>query len=118
MVEIRLDTFPALLEGRFELACWCPGCPTVATTDLAMLVREALGHASGRMTLDVYAHFVPTSQVSGAKVLASQLAANGKIIERSRALPGRSGPQLVDESGGRDRDRTCDPYHVKVVLYR
>jgi hypothetical protein len=22
------------------------------------------------------------------------------------------------ESGGRDRDRTCDPYHVKVVLYR
>ena len=20
--------------------------------------------------------------------------------------------------GGRDRDRTCDPYHVKVVLYR
>ena len=21
-------------------------------------------------------------------------------------------------SGGRDRDRTCDPYHVKVVLYR
>ena len=22
------------------------------------------------------------------------------------------------EIGGRDRDRTCDPYHVKVVLYR
>jgi hypothetical protein len=20
--------------------------------------------------------------------------------------------------GGRDRDRTCDPYHVKVVLFR
>ena len=22
------------------------------------------------------------------------------------------------KSGGRDRDRTCDPYHVKVVLFR
>lgn len=22
------------------------------------------------------------------------------------------------ENGGRDRDRTCDPYHVKVVLFR
>jgi hypothetical protein len=22
------------------------------------------------------------------------------------------------QNGGRDRDRTCDPYHVKVVLYR
>ncbi len=21
-------------------------------------------------------------------------------------------------NGGRDRDRTCDPYHVKVVLFR
>jgi hypothetical protein len=25
---------------------------------------------------------------------------------------------FLDEPGGRDRDRTCDPYHVKVVLYR
>jgi hypothetical protein len=23
-----------------------------------------------------------------------------------------------EEGGGRDRDRTCDPYHVKVVLFR
>jgi hypothetical protein len=22
------------------------------------------------------------------------------------------------DRGGRDRDRTCDPYHVKVVLFR
>ena len=26
--------------------------------------------------------------------------------------------RLSDENGGRDRDRTCDPYHVKVVLSR
>jgi hypothetical protein len=24
----------------------------------------------------------------------------------------------ISSNGGRDRDRTCDPYHVKVVLYR
>ena len=24
----------------------------------------------------------------------------------------------AEQDGGRDRDRTCDPYHVKVVLYR
>jgi integrase len=30
----------------------------------------------------------------------------------------RNLPHISDLSGGRDRDRTCDPYHVKVVLYR
>ena len=24
----------------------------------------------------------------------------------------------IEKNGGRDRDRTCDPYHVKVVLFR
>jgi hypothetical protein len=24
---------------------------------------------------------------------------------------------LFSENGGRDRDRTCDPYHVKVVSW-
>jgi hypothetical protein len=27
-------------------------------------------------------------------------------------------PKSLIGNGGRDRDRTCDPYHVKVVLYR
>jgi hypothetical protein len=27
-------------------------------------------------------------------------------------------PQMARLRGGRDRDRTCDPYHVKVVLFR
>ncbi len=26
--------------------------------------------------------------------------------------------KILLEAGGRYRDRTCDPYHVKVVLYR
>jgi len=25
---------------------------------------------------------------------------------------------LMKKHGGCDRDRTCDPYHVKVVLFR
>jgi hypothetical protein len=28
------------------------------------------------------------------------------------------GPYAFDMNGGCDRDRTCDPYHVKVVLFR
>ncbi len=27
-------------------------------------------------------------------------------------------PQIPSPNGGRDRDRTCDPYDVNVVLYR
>jgi hypothetical protein len=27
-------------------------------------------------------------------------------------------PIFSGSNGGRDRDRTCDPYHVKVVLIR
>ena len=26
--------------------------------------------------------------------------------------------QAIEQIGGRYKDRTCDPYHVKVVLYR
>jgi hypothetical protein len=26
--------------------------------------------------------------------------------------------ELTTENGGRDRDRTCDPYDVNVVLFR
>jgi len=32
--------------------------------------------------------------------------------------PGRVSETFQRISGGRYRDRTCDPYHVKVVLYR
>ena len=30
----------------------------------------------------------------------------------------KNGIDLISENGGRDRDRTCDPYRVEVVLYR
>ena len=34
----------------------------------------------------------------------------------ARVIPEMLGKQRV--GGGHDRDRTCDPYHVKVVLSR
>ena len=34
----------------------------------------------------------------------------------ARVIPEMLGKQRV--GGGHDRDRTCDPYHVKVVLFR
>jgi hypothetical protein len=34
----------------------------------------------------------------------------------ARTFPKREANK--DLRGGRDRDRTCDPYHVKVVLFR
>ena len=37
------------------------------------------------------------------------------------AIGARLMPEKLEKSGksgGRDRDRTCDPYHVKVVLFR
>ena len=39
--------------------------------------------------------------------------------ELVEAIKERHLPVISEASaGGRDRDRTCDPYHVKVVLYR
>jgi hypothetical protein len=38
-----------------------------------------------------------------------------------QAIGARAIPKMKKNhgfNGGRDRDRTCDPYHVKVVLYR
>ena len=71
------------------------------------------------MTLAVYAHFVANGQASGAMVLASQLSAEWKGSEKmSEVTSLGSSRNSLTGNGGRDRDRTCDPYHVKVVLYR
>ena len=47
-----------------------------------------------------------------ANLLSTERRRCGRDERRPRAV--RSG----EMDGGRDRDRTCDPYHVKVVLYR
>jgi hypothetical protein len=41
--------------------------------------------------------------------------------DQLQAIGARQMPKKLEpsrKSGGRDRDRTCDPYHVKVVLFR
>ena len=71
------------------------------------------------MTLDVYAHFVPSGQASGATELADKLSAEWKGFGKvSVPKPSENIAKCLTNLGGRDRDRTCDPYHVKVVLYR
>ena len=47
-------------------------------------VATQLGHTSSRMTLDGYAHFVPSGQASGAKALAAQLSASWKGVGAER----------------------------------
>ena len=41
-----------------------------------------------------------------------------EAIERATPEDGRSSLRNKEENGGRDRDRTCDPYDVNVVLSR
>jgi integrase len=52
------------------------------------------------------------------RLFAIEPLLNRKELEKigARTLPKSRKRQRVD--GGRDRDRTCDPYHVKVVLFR
>jgi hypothetical protein len=39
-------------------------------------------------------------------------------LTRQAALASLYPEALIREYGGRDRDRTCDPFHVKEVLFR
>ena len=51
-------------------------------------------------------------------LFAVELLLNRRNLEAigARRIPERF--VKSEENGGRDRDRTCDPYHVKVVLFR
>jgi hypothetical protein len=45
------------------------------------------------------------------------------LLNRSdlKSMGAKQFPKVFEkprQNGGRDRDRTCDPYHVKVVLFR
>ena len=54
-------------------------------------------------------------EVIGEPIFADGMIALRASMERRTPLSA-SDRQAIN--GGRDRDRTCDPYHVKVVLYR
>ena len=56
-----------------------------------------------------------------AKPMGDSQQADGfqrRLVEIISSPTERQALQVVKEDGGRDRDRTCDPYHVKVVLSR
>ena len=75
------------------------------------LVQEAGGWKVARMVSDHYGHLERT------QVSAAVKAAGTNLTQKAGATRGQNA-QLVETPGGRYRDRTCDPYHVKVVLYR
>jgi hypothetical protein len=53
-------------------------------------------------------------------ILANDLVATRRQHPEGedRSLDFGGSDQGPENRGGRDRDRTCDPYHVKVVLFR
>jgi hypothetical protein len=40
------------------------------------------------------------------------------VLLRAAGVSGAGNRSKPGKNGGRDRDRTCDPFHVKEVLYR
>jgi integrase len=75
------------------------------------LVQEAGGWKVIRMVSQHYGHLEHSQMDAAVAGAGTKLAqALGPLIPKQR--------QALDLIGGRDRDRTCDPYHVKVVLYR
>jgi hypothetical protein len=64
----------------------------------------------------------PSASSVGGGIEAYERRAN--IYSRTLRSGAGAGPESQMKTivnflnGGRDRDRTCDPYHVKVVLFR
>jgi integrase len=96
-------------------------------------VSGLLGHSGATVrTTDVYAKYDPEYLSKARMALDAWMRDLAVMVPRLRlsavpvAVSGASaGPvdnrpvfQVVDSTGGQYRDRTCDPYHVKVVLYR
>ena len=75
------------------------------------LVQEAGGWKVARMVSEHSRHLERTQVSAAVKAAGTNLAQNPPV-------PAAAMGQVLEISGGRYRDRTCDPYHVKVVLYR
>jgi integrase len=71
------------------------------------LVQEAGGWKAARMVSDHYGH-LERSQISSA------IKNSGTNLTQRPSAPSSKTQQVLDNNGGRYRDRTCDPYHVKV----
>ena len=91
------------------------------------VVADRLGHASTRMTLDVYSHVMPALESdAAAKVdFALREAFGQQSGQQTESLALASGGLDAANPcgiklfrGGRNRARTCDPLLVREVLYQ
>lgn len=81
-------------------------------------IKGMLGHAIGGET-ERYAHYRPEYMRAAAESverLLRQICPPWLASHLPVEVPRET--QVLVSNGGRDRDRTCDPYHVKVVLSR
>ena len=78
-----------------------------------------LGHADTRMVEKFYAHHHPDYQKAAAASLARRGAeisvAAPHLRPRKSGWKKGGGSQAIENVGGRDKDRTCDPYDVKAI---
>ena len=94
------------------------------------VVQEMLGHASSRMTLDIYTHVLPAHLDRAAHVIGTVLTTKADNSEGTFEGTGHILPSALDASSalkalpgnalrklGRSRVRTYDPSRVKRVLY-
>src|SRR5262245_18499328 len=59
---------------------------------------------------------MPYPLPSQAGNLAEASRTQLRMLDTTVKAPSRTGPSRRIPDGGRDRDRTCDPYHVKKAL--
>ena len=81
-------------------------------------VKGMPDHKASSGVTDVYTTYRPTDMrgaVAALEMLCSASSLSGRAS--SWSVWKRCATKLLI-SGGRDRDRTCDPFHVKEVLYR
>ncbi len=94
------------------------------------VAAERLGHATTRMTMDVYAHVLPTAQRAAADRIDGAFAEIGVKLgstprgrQRCPCAPGNEKARWINTSGlsgpyGGEETRTPDPLHAKQVLYQ
>ena len=79
-------------------------------------IKGMLGHAIGGET-ERYAHYRPEyMRAAAASVERLLTLIRPSWLSRYLPVPVSRETQVLEVVGGRDRDRTCDPYHVKDLL--
>ena len=96
-VMLRRVWAPALRRAGLPYRTWHALRHSCASLLLAAgepvpSVSKQLGHASTRMTLDVYSHFVPSGKASGASVLAGKLSEDMERFWKGLRFGGGRGP--------------------------